>query len=147
MVWFVWVSVIKLSMLVFSTELKKNNKKKNNTERCCSYAITSNKHINEGANRIYTCRATIWTLQTVFMDFNSHFKISITIILRKNVQIGTWRNQNLWWKIHKNSLKRSNVSCTRKPKPCQIVPCAKSYNMYWNDFYFFIFFLQHRLTL
>ena len=44
---------------LLSTELKKNNKKNNNTERCCSDAITSNKHINEGANRIYTCRATI----------------------------------------------------------------------------------------
>ena len=104
---------------------------------CC---MVSNKHINEGANRIYTCRATIWTLQTVFMDFNSHFKISITIILRKNVQIGTWRNQNLWWKIHKNSLKRSNVLCTRKPKPCQIVPCAKSYNNVLERFFFFYFF-------
>ena len=49
----------KISMLAFSTEKKKNNKKNNNTERCCSDAITSNEHINEGANRFYTCRATI----------------------------------------------------------------------------------------
>ena len=109
---------------------KKITKKRTIQNDVSSYAITSNKHINEGANRFYTCRATIWTLQINFMDFNSHFKISITIILWKNVQIGNeeikiydgksikliWRDQTSRVHVNRNRAKlyhvQSLTTCT-----------------------------------